>query len=145
MPLAPIEIVTVVFPDNQFTGEILPELEALVESDTITIIDGLLASVDGNGDVSFTEFDEVGGNDDAAALTELVDRFDELISEEDVIELTAELPPNSSAAILVFEHTWMKPLRDAIVGSGGVLLDSVRVPGAVVEEVIAAVADLDEE
>ena len=34
----------------------------------------------------------------------------------------------------------MKPIRDAIVGSGGVLAASFRVPGAVVEEVVALVA-----
>lgn len=144
MPLAAIEILTVAFPGNRFNGEILPELSRLVENETITIIDGLFISVNGDGDVEYTEFDELGSDSEAAALAELADRFDELISEDDVGELAAGLEPNSSAAVLVFEHTWLKPLRDAIAGSGGVLVDSVRVPGPVVEEVLAVVADLDE-
>jgi len=144
MPLAQIEILTLAFPGNRFNGRILPELSALVEDETITIIDGLFVSVAENGDIDFTEFDELGVGSEAAALTDLVDRFDELISADDVVELAAGLEPNSSAAVLVFEHTWLKPLRDAIVDSGGVLLDSVLVPGPVVDEVLAAVAELEE-
>ena len=67
-----------------------------------------------------------------------------LLADDDVTQLTAGLAPNSSAAILVFEHTWMKPLRDAVVESGGVLAANFRVPGAVVEEVLAAVAALEQ-
>ncbi|GAB3606559.1 hypothetical protein GCM10027413_19680 [Conyzicola nivalis] len=143
MPLAQIEILTLAFPGNRFNGQILPELAKLVEDGTITIIDGLFVGVDPNGDIGYTEFDELGVGEEAAALSELVDRFDELISAEDVLEIAAGLEPNSSAAVLVFEHTWQLPLRDAIVGSGGVLLDSVRIPGRVVDDVLAAVAELD--
>jgi hypothetical protein len=69
-----------------------------------------------------------------------MDRLDSLISDEDVAELAADLEPNSSQAILVFEHTWAKPLRDAIVDSGGVLANNFRVPGLVVEELLAELA-----
>jgi len=41
-------------------------------------------------------------------------------------------------------RTWAKPLRDAIVASGGVLTDNFRVPGAVVDEVLDALAELDD-
>ena len=54
------------------------------------------------------------------------------------------LEPNSSEAILVFEHTWARPLRDAIVNSGGVLANNFRVPGLVVDELLAELAALDE-
>ena len=65
------------------------------------------------------------------------------LADEDVAELAAGLEPNSSEAILVFEHTWAKPLRDAIVDCGGVLADNFRVPGAVVDELLDALAELD--
>jgi DNA-directed RNA polymerase subunit L len=61
-----------------------------------------------------------------------------MISDEDIEELSAALDPNSSAAVLVFEHTWVRPLRDAIVESGGVLAENFRVPPEVVAEVMAA-------
>ena len=143
MPLAPVEILTLAFPGNQFNGSILPELERLVSNETITIIDALLVSRDAAGAVTYAELDELGANVEAAALSDLVQRFDELISEDDVAELASGLEPNSTAVVFVFEHTWMKPLRDAIVSSNGVLLDSVRIPGAVVDEVLAVVAELD--
>ena len=143
MPLAAIEILTLAFPGNRFNGNILPELSRLVEDETISIIDGLFVTVDAEGEPSFIELDDLDESEETASLVDLVARFDELISEDDVVQLASGLEPNSSAAILVFEHTWMKPLRDAVVGSGGILLDSVRIPGPVVDEVAAAVAELE--
>jgi hypothetical protein len=138
MPLAPIEVLVVNFPGNQFSGEILPELERLVNDDVISIVDGVLVRKDADGSVTFIEFDEVGGDDDASRLAELLDQLESLISDEDIMELADSLEPNSSQAILVFEHTWARPLRDAIVSSGGVLANNFRVPGAVVDELLAA-------
>ena len=143
MPLAAIEILTLAFPGNRFNGNILPELSRLVEDETISIVDGLFVTVDAEGEPSFIELDDLDESEETASLVDLVARIDELISEDDVVQLATGLEPNSSAAILVFEHTWMKPLRDAVVGSGGILLDSVRIPGPVVDEVAAAVAELE--
>ena len=143
MPLAAIEILTLAFPGNRFNGNILPELSRLVADETISIVDGLFVTVDAEGEPSFIELDDLDESEETASLVDLVARFDELISEDDVVQLASGLEPNSSAAILVFEHTWMKPLRDAVVGSGGILLDSVRIPGPVVDEVAAAVAELE--
>jgi hypothetical protein len=144
MALGPIEVLVVSFPGNDFNGAIIPELERLVATKTISIIDGLLVRKDAEGEVTFTEFDELGGNADAERLAGVMDQLESLISDDDVRELAAGLEPNSSEAILVFEHTWAKPLRDAIVGSGGVLTDNFRVPGAVVDEVLEALAELDD-
>jgi hypothetical protein len=142
MTLGPIEILTLVFPGSEFNGEIIPELAKVVDDGTITVVDGLFVSVGADGATDYWEFEELGANTDASRLASVVDRFEGLISDDDVAELTANLPPGSSAAILVFEHTWIKPLRDAIVGSGGIVLDSIRVPGAVVDEVLDAVSAL---
>ena len=142
MALGPIEVLVISFPGNQFSGEIIPELERLVDNDTISIIDGLLVRKDADGEVTFVEFEELGGNADAQRLASVMDQLESLISDEDVQELAAALEPDSSEAILVFEHTWAKPLRDAIVSSGGVLADNFRVPGMVVDELLAELAEL---
>jgi Family of unknown function (DUF6325) len=139
MPMGPVEVLVVAFPENQFKGEILPELQRLVEAKTISIIDGVLAVKDSVGDCLFVEFSELDASHEARAFAGLLDSVLGLISDEDVMELTDSLEPNSSAAILVFEHTWAVPLRDAIVGAGGVLAADFRVPGPVVDEVLAAV------
>jgi len=144
MALGPIEVLVVGFPGNQFNGQIIPELEKLIDTDTISIVDGILVRKDDDGEVTFTEFDELGANADATKLAEIMDQIDSLISDEDINELVAALDPNSSAAILVFEHTWSKPLRDAIVDSGGLLVANFRVPGLVVEELLADLAELDD-
>ncbi len=138
MTLAPVEVVVVAFPGNRFSGKILPELQRLLDAGTISIVDGLFLRKDENGDVTFVEVDEEGVDEGVAALAALFDRFDEMISDEDIEELSAALDPNSSAAVLVFEHTWVRPLRDAIVESGGVLAENFRVPPEVVAEVMAA-------
>jgi len=142
MGLGPIEILVIEFPGSQFTGEIIPELERLIEKDTISIIDGLLVKKDLNGDVTFVEFDELGINDDASKLAGVVDQLDALISDEDVEAWAAELAPGNSEAILVFEHTWAKPFRDAVVRSGGILGANIRLGGEVVDELLTELAEL---
>jgi hypothetical protein len=142
MSLGPIEVVVLGFPENRFTGEILPELERLVESDTISIIDGVFVTKDDDGATDFVEFDSLG-DDEFGALAGILERVEGLVSDEDVEDLTASLPTNSSAAVLVFEHTWAVPLRDAIVRGGGELVANLRIPASVVEEVLAAVPDED--
>lgn len=42
-----------------------------------------------------------------------------LASNEDVEILTESVPAGSAAAVLGFEHTWFKPLRNALVNAGG--------------------------
>lgn len=143
MALGPIEVVVLGFPGNEFNGEIIPELERLIENNTITLVDGLMITKDEAGDVTFVEFDEIDPNGDAARLAGLMDQVDSLISDEDVMELSEGLDVNSSAAMLVFEHTWFKPLRDSIVDSGGVLVANFRVPGLVVDEVLDELAGAD--
>ncbi len=143
MSLGPIEVLVIAFPDNQFNGHIIPELEKLVEAGTISVVDGLFLTKDADGDIAFIEFDQLGANHDAARLASLLDQLDSLISDEDVAELSEQLPLNSSGAILVFEHTWAKPFRDAIVGSGGVLAGDFRVPGIAIDALLDELSSLD--
>lgn len=141
MTLGPIEVIVAGFPGNRFNGKIMPALQSLVDRDIVSVVDGLLIMKDDEGVITFVELEEIDANDDAAALAGLLDQTDGLLSDEDVEELAMTLEPNSSAAALVLEHTWAKPLRDAIVDSGGVLIANFRVPGLVVQEVLDALAE----
>ena len=89
MPLGPIEVLVINFPGNQFSGEIIPELERLVDNDTISIIDGILVRKDENGDVTFTEFEEMGGNAEATALANVMNQLEALISDDDIMAFAA--------------------------------------------------------
>jgi hypothetical protein len=114
----------------------------VVERDIVSIVDGLLVTKDVDGDVAYVEIEDAGANEDVAALAELVANANGLLSAEDVEDIAVALAPGDSAAFLVFEHTWAKPFRDAIVASGGVLVANVRIPGMVVDEVLADLAEM---
>lgn len=139
MTMAPVEVIVVAFPGSAFNGAILPELRRLVDTSTITIVDGLFVRKNEEGELAWQELAEID-----PGLSGLLDRVEGLISAEDVTELAADLEPGSSPAVLAFEHTWMKPLRDALGGPGGVLIADVQVPGSVVEEILATVPDEEE-
>jgi hypothetical protein len=141
MTLGPIEVIVAGFPGNRFNGKIMPALQSLVDRDIVSVVDGLLVMKDAEGVVTYVELEEIDANEDAAALAGLLDLTDGLLSDEDVEGLAMALEPNSSAAALVLEHTWAKPLRDAIVDSDGVLIANFRVPGLVVQEVLDALAE----
>ena len=141
MTLGPVEIIVLAFPENRFTGTILPELKKLVDAGTITIIDGLFVSIGDGHKATFLELDDLSAHGEVASLYDVVDHVEGLLSDDDVERLTEDLPDGSSAAILVFEHTWVTPLRDAIVGAGGILLDSVRISGAAASELQASLVD----
>ncbi len=143
MALGPVEVLVFSFPGNQFNGEIIPELERLTAAGIITVIDGVFVTKDDAGDVAFVEFEQLGAGHDAARLAGVLDQIESLISDEDIDELAADLAPGDSEAILVFEHTWAKPFRDAIVGSGGILTGEMRLPGLAVDELLDELAALD--
>ncbi|MDE0573872.1 DUF6325 family protein [Demequina sp. B12] len=143
--MGPVEIAVIAFHGGEFKGDIVKELTALVESGTISIIDGVFVRRVGDDDLEYVELDQE--TDDAAItqLASLLDRVDGLVSEEDVEDLAADLPVGGAAAMLVFEHTWFKPLSAAVQEAGGELVDTIRVPGPVVEEVLAEIAALEGE
>lgn len=136
-----IEVVMIVFGENRFTGEIVPELQRLTEAGTISVLDGLFVTKDEDGNVTFVELEEEGLEGEIAQFAALLDEVESVISDEDVVELTNDMPPNSSAAVLVYEHTWAKELRGAIQRAGGTLAAQFRVPDQVFDEVIAALAE----
>jgi hypothetical protein len=137
MDVGPVEILMVEFPGNKFTGEIAPALADLVDRGTIRVIDLLFVTKDGEGNVAAIELSDA---DDAvrSAFEPIVEEASGLLSEEDIEDLGEGLDPDSSAAMLLFEHVWATRFRDAIVDSGGELLARVPIPKEVVDEVIAA-------
>jgi hypothetical protein len=143
MALGPVEVLVFSFPGNNFNGDIIPELERLTSSGTITVIDGVFVTRDEAGAVTFVEFEQLDSGHDAARLASVLDQVESLISDEDIAELADALAPGDSEAILVFEHTWAKPFRDAIVGSGGILTGEMRLSGAAVDELLVELAALD--
>ena|SRR6476619_5908462 len=133
--LGPVELLFVEFPGNQFTGEIIPALSDLIDQGTIRVLDLVFVAKDADGNAVGIELEDLPA-ESKDAFTDLVEELAELISDEDVEDLAEALEPNSSAAILLFEHKWAIPFRDAIANSGGQLV--VRLP--ITEEALAEIA-----
>lgn len=135
--LGPVELLFVEFPGNQFTGEIIPALRELIEQGTIRVLDLVFVAKDADGNAVGIELEALPP-ESKGAFQELVEELEALISEEDVEDLAEALAPNSSAAIMVFEHTWAIPFRDALVNSGGQLVVRLPITEAALAEIAAA-------
>jgi uncharacterized membrane protein len=134
--IGPVEILVIGFPENKFNGEVAPALGELVESGLIRVIDLVFVTKDAAGDVVGIELSDVDEGT-SAAFGQHVGEPSGLLSDEDIADLGEDLPENSSAAILLFEHVWATKFRDAVVDSGGELIASIRIPKEVVDAVTA--------
>ena len=125
MAIGPVEYIIVGFPGNNFSGEIVPELVALVESGTVRILDLIFIGKDADGSVVAFEIDELDALTEFAGLDTDVGG---LISPEDIEHAAAALEPNSSAALLIWEDLWAAPFAEAVRRADGVLLEGARIP-----------------
>jgi uncharacterized membrane protein len=140
--VGPIQMLCIAFDGNHFKGEILPELDRLKRERIIRIIDLLVVRKDDEGRVmqmtsSDLDWDEatafgsyvgaLAGYGAAgpegmergamAGAAELADGH--LFDENDAFRVTQSLPNNMSAALILIEHLWAIPLRDAVERAGG--------------------------
>ena len=119
--MGPVQMLVIGFDGGEFKGEIAAELERLREDDTIRVLDLVVVAKDAEGNVSVAE------GEDGLALRLLdvtgadLSHLDEADA-ADVWEATEAVPPGSAAAVVLIEHRWAIPLRDAIANAGGVPL-----------------------
>jgi hypothetical protein len=137
MAIGPVEYIIVGFPGNKFNGEIAPELAKLVDSGTIRILDLVFISKNPDGEVVAIDFED---HDDVALFAALDGDVGGFISDEDVAYAAADLEPNSSAAMLVWEDVWATPFVEALRNSGAVLLEGARIPHDLIEAAEAELA-----
>ena len=138
--LGPVDYVVVEFPAGQsnFTGEMVEELLALVDSGTIRVIDALILTKDADGAVEAMELSDVG---DLGALQALEAQLAELLAEDDVEHLAAAMEPGSTAGVLIWENLWAARFGAAARRSGGQLIANGRIP---IQAIIASI-EADEE
>ncbi len=136
MSLGSVDLFVLGFPGNHFSGRILPEIQQAVDAGVIRIIDILLAVRIGDEPVRILEISEV---EDVALrrFEPVVSDATTMLTEQDAYALSADLPPNSSVALLLLENTWAAPIADAIEAADGRLLLHERIPRAVVEQLVA--------
>jgi len=144
MAIGPVQLIVLGFSHPEFHGEIIEELEKLRDNDMVKVIDALAVHKDADGNIEVAHLSnltkeeaielgskvgalvglgiegeegaEVGAEAGAQAAAEQgVQAFDE----EEAWDVVGEIPNDSAAALLLIEHHWAVPLRDAIARANG--------------------------
>ncbi len=144
MNIGPLEYVVIGFQNNQFMDEILPELNAIQEKGHIRVVDLLFVTKDADGTTTVREVSELG-DEELAAYDGIAGDLMGLFTAEDVEKLAGELPPNTSAVIVLLEHTWTIGLTEAVRRAGGVLFTGGLVTPDALGRVSAELAAAKEE
>jgi len=134
MVLGPLEYLVVGFEDYRFTGQILAELRAAQEKGIIRVVDLCVIAKDEQGNVTARELSELSG-EEATELSPLAGNVMGLLADEDIQQLAADIPNDSAAGLLLFEHTWAIGLKEAIKNAGAVAVTGGFVSPEAVAEV----------
>ena len=139
MSYGPVELVVLKFDGINFEGEVLREIQKVVDAGTIVIIDVLLAVRVGDDPVRVIEVQEL--EDPILQRWEpIITDAGSLLTADDAERLSADLAPDSAVALLMFEHRWVAPIADAIERAGGSVVLTERIPRAVIDELVAEIA-----
>jgi uncharacterized protein DUF6325 len=130
--IGPVDYAIIAFPGNQFRGEIGPALADLVDSGTIRIIDIAFVLKDESENTVAMELTELDA-DVQAALESAGVEVGGLFNEDDLMDAADGLPPNSSAAVLVWENVWARKVTQSMRDAGGELVAFERLPHEVVQ------------
>jgi hypothetical protein len=133
MVLGPLEYLVVGFENYRFTGRILAELRAAQEKGIIRVLDLCVIAKDEQGNVTVRELSELSG-EEATELSPLAGNVMSLLAEEDIQQLAADIPNESAAGLLLFEHTWAIGLKEAIKNAGAVAITGGFVSPEALEE-----------
>jgi uncharacterized membrane protein len=144
MAVGPVQLVVLGFPNPDFHGEIIAELERLRASDTIRVIDSLVVYKDADGSLEVEHLSnltrdeavelgstigaliglgiegEEGAEKGAELGAEAAADGVHVFSEADEWDVIDDIPNGSAAALILLEHQWAIPLRDAVMRAGGV-------------------------
>jgi uncharacterized membrane protein len=144
MAIGPVQLLVLGFTDPDFHGEIIAELERLRESDTVRVIDALAVYKDADGDLTVEHLSNLS-EDEAIELGSVVGALVGLgiegeegaeagalagaeaaaedgihvFTDEEAWDILDEIPNGTAAALVLLEHHWAVPLRDAIARAGG--------------------------
>ena len=143
MAIGPVQLIVLGFDHPKFHGEIIAELERLRESDTVRVIDALAVYKDAEGELEVEHLSNLSqeeaielGSKVGALIGLGIDGVEgfaagaaagaaagedgvEVFSEEEAWDVVEEIPNDSAAALVLIEHHWAIPLRDAIARAGG--------------------------
>jgi uncharacterized membrane protein len=147
MTIGPLQLLVIGFTDPQLDGSILGALDDASASGVIKVVDMLGVYKDQNGDVlaaqasDLTEDEAVtygawvgaliglgaAGEEGAAAgamvgAMHAMDEYEYGVDLEGLAGIADDLPSGGAGMLIVIEHTWAIPLRDALRDSGGIMI-----------------------
>ena len=136
MTLGPLEYTVIGFDGNRFNGEIAREIGKVVDSGTIALVDVVFVTKDIDGNPSVVELD---AKEDPrfADFAGMLDGLMGLLTPEDIEKLADDLPSNTSALVLLFEHRWAVGVKEALIGAGGFLIARETISPEILEMVNA--------
>jgi uncharacterized membrane protein len=144
MAIGPVQLIVLGFSHPNFHGEVIAELERLRETDTVRVIDSLVVYKDADGEIEVEHLSNLTQEEAIEYGTKIGALIGLGIEGEEGMEIGAELgaeqaaeegihpladadewdvlediPNDSAAALVLLEHHWAVPLRDAIARAGG--------------------------
>ena len=145
MAIGPVQLIVLGFSHPDFHGEIIQELERLREHDMVRVIDSLVVYKDADGELEVEHLSNLtkdeaielgskigaliglGIEGEEGAEAGAIAGAEEVVAEGGVHVFTEEqgwdvledIPNDSAAALILLEHHWAVPLRDAIFRAGG--------------------------
>ena len=142
MPIGPVQMLVLGFAEPEFTGKIVAELDKLREQEFVRVLDALVVEKDDDGEITAVQLSDlsideamelgaiagalvglgVGDAEGGAELGALEGADGHVIPDEEVWYVADTIPPGSVAAILLLEHLWAIPFRNAVVDAGGIAL-----------------------
>ena len=132
--LAPVEYIVIDFPDSRFDGSIVPALADLLDKRIVRILDLVFVKKDTDGSVLSFEFDQL---DELEGLSSLDGDAGDVLSDQDVLDLAADIQAGSSALFIVWEDLWAADLGRAVRNAGGEVVVGGRIPHQVVTEIFS--------
>jgi uncharacterized membrane protein len=148
MAIGPVQLLVLGFKEPDFQGEIRAELDRLRDNDLVRVLDALAVRKDADGQVQTLHESQLSADEQAAfgALiggliglgaageegfelgaergAEAVAERGGLLDEEEAWDVVAEIPTDTAGLLVLLEHRWAIPLRDAIARAGGFRLAS---------------------
>jgi uncharacterized membrane protein len=143
MTTGPVQLLVLGFPEPNFEGRIVAELERLRETDTVRVVDALVVYKSPEGEIAAGRLSNIpdeeavelgtnvgalvglgmdgaeGAAAGARAGAEAAAEGVPVFSGEHAWNIRAEIANGSAAALLLLEHRWAIPLRDAVAAAGG--------------------------
>ncbi|GLK17982.1 DUF6325 family protein [Herbiconiux flava] len=129
----PVEILLVGFGSDRPDPGLVTALTDTLETQAVRLIDIVFLRRDTDGVLTAQEIEDVS-DEYGFGTVEL--EASGIAGGEDLDELAEQVPPGTSAAVVVLEHVWARRLGSALAASGGEVLAAERIPAPVVNDLL---------